>query len=168
MASHLFKILDKGWIQTHCPVYMHTQKHTQSEEFNQQCVNASSALLHEAAPDVQTVQQGKNVKTLPMMFPSLSSLEGDFGYVQYLALYAKYKDVSLCACVGVSSAVCWLQCQNGGVCQRPNTCSCPEGWMGRLCEERKYPIIKQQHRNCFTLVCASDFKLNKTDRWFIT
>uniref|UniRef100_A0A3P8S3J5 Sushi, von Willebrand factor type A, EGF and pentraxin domain-containing protein 1 n=1 Tax=Amphiprion percula TaxID=161767 RepID=A0A3P8S3J5_AMPPE len=31
--------------------------------------------------------------------------------------------------------VCWLQCQNGGVCQRPNTCSCPEGWMGRLCEE---------------------------------
>ncbi|XP_068164048.1 sushi, von Willebrand factor type A, EGF and pentraxin domain-containing protein 1 isoform X1 [Antennarius striatus] len=32
-------------------------------------------------------------------------------------------------------AVCWLQCQNGGVCLRPNTCSCPEGWMGRLCEE---------------------------------
>uniref|UniRef100_A0A8C2X8M0 Sushi, von Willebrand factor type A, EGF and pentraxin domain-containing protein 1 n=1 Tax=Cyclopterus lumpus TaxID=8103 RepID=A0A8C2X8M0_CYCLU len=32
-------------------------------------------------------------------------------------------------------AVCWLRCQNGGVCQRPNTCSCPEGWMGRLCEE---------------------------------
>ncbi|CAN9509297.1 unnamed protein product [Ophioblennius macclurei] len=32
-------------------------------------------------------------------------------------------------------AVCWLQCQNGGVCQKPNTCACPEGWMGRLCEE---------------------------------
>uniref|UniRef100_A0A8C1JVU7 Sushi, von Willebrand factor type A, EGF and pentraxin domain-containing protein 1 n=1 Tax=Cyprinus carpio TaxID=7962 RepID=A0A8C1JVU7_CYPCA len=32
-------------------------------------------------------------------------------------------------------AVCWVQCQNGGVCQRPNTCSCPEGWMGRVCEE---------------------------------
>uniref|UniRef100_A0A671PAW8 Sushi, von Willebrand factor type A, EGF and pentraxin domain-containing protein 1 n=1 Tax=Sinocyclocheilus anshuiensis TaxID=1608454 RepID=A0A671PAW8_9TELE len=32
-------------------------------------------------------------------------------------------------------AVCWLQCQNGGVCQRPNTCSCPDGWMGRFCEE---------------------------------
>ncbi|XP_056610750.1 sushi, von Willebrand factor type A, EGF and pentraxin domain-containing protein 1 isoform X1 [Triplophysa dalaica] len=32
-------------------------------------------------------------------------------------------------------AVCWVQCQNGGVCQRPNTCSCPEGWMGRYCEE---------------------------------
>uniref|UniRef100_A0A8B9JCB5 Sushi, von Willebrand factor type A, EGF and pentraxin domain-containing protein 1 n=1 Tax=Astyanax mexicanus TaxID=7994 RepID=A0A8B9JCB5_ASTMX len=32
-------------------------------------------------------------------------------------------------------AMCWLQCQNGGVCQRPNICSCPEGWMGRLCEE---------------------------------
>ncbi|XP_019713979.1 sushi, von Willebrand factor type A, EGF and pentraxin domain-containing protein 1 isoform X2 [Hippocampus comes] len=32
-------------------------------------------------------------------------------------------------------AVCWLPCQNGGMCQRPNTCACPEGWMGRLCEE---------------------------------
>ncbi|XP_062305372.1 sushi, von Willebrand factor type A, EGF and pentraxin domain-containing protein 1 isoform X1 [Osmerus eperlanus] len=32
-------------------------------------------------------------------------------------------------------AICWLKCQNGGACQRPNTCSCPEGWMGRLCEE---------------------------------
>ncbi|KAI5629830.1 sushi, von Willebrand factor type A, EGF and pentraxin domain-containing protein 1 isoform X1 [Silurus asotus] len=32
-------------------------------------------------------------------------------------------------------ALCFLQCQNGGVCQRPNICSCPEGWMGRLCEE---------------------------------
>uniref|UniRef100_A0A8C1SD31 Sushi, von Willebrand factor type A, EGF and pentraxin domain-containing protein 1 n=1 Tax=Cyprinus carpio TaxID=7962 RepID=A0A8C1SD31_CYPCA len=32
-------------------------------------------------------------------------------------------------------AVCWLRCQNGGVCQRPNTCSCPDGWMGRFCEE---------------------------------
>uniref|UniRef100_M3ZHP6 Sushi, von Willebrand factor type A, EGF and pentraxin domain containing 1 n=1 Tax=Xiphophorus maculatus TaxID=8083 RepID=M3ZHP6_XIPMA len=30
---------------------------------------------------------------------------------------------------------CWLQCQNGGVCQRPNICACTEGWMGRLCEE---------------------------------
>ncbi|XP_063750705.1 sushi, von Willebrand factor type A, EGF and pentraxin domain-containing protein 1 isoform X1 [Eleginops maclovinus] len=35
----------------------------------------------------------------------------------------------------VCETVCWLHCQNGGVCQRPNTCSCPEGWMGRLCEE---------------------------------
>uniref|UniRef100_A0A3Q2PYT7 Sushi, von Willebrand factor type A, EGF and pentraxin domain containing 1 n=1 Tax=Fundulus heteroclitus TaxID=8078 RepID=A0A3Q2PYT7_FUNHE len=32
-------------------------------------------------------------------------------------------------------AVCWLPCQNGGMCQRPNICACPEGWMGRLCEE---------------------------------
>ncbi|XP_035004474.2 sushi, von Willebrand factor type A, EGF and pentraxin domain-containing protein 1 isoform X2 [Hippoglossus stenolepis] len=35
----------------------------------------------------------------------------------------------------VCETMCWLQCQNGGVCQRPNVCSCPEGWMGRLCEE---------------------------------
>ncbi|XP_028910838.1 sushi, von Willebrand factor type A, EGF and pentraxin domain-containing protein 1 isoform X8 [Ornithorhynchus anatinus] len=32
-------------------------------------------------------------------------------------------------------AVCRFPCQNGGVCQRPNACTCPEGWMGRLCEE---------------------------------
>ncbi|XP_015258798.1 PREDICTED: sushi, von Willebrand factor type A, EGF and pentraxin domain-containing protein 1 isoform X2 [Cyprinodon variegatus] len=38
----------------------------------------------------------------------------------------------------VCETLCWLQCQNGGVCQRPNICACPEGWMGRLCEERKY------------------------------
>ncbi|KAK3545348.1 hypothetical protein QTP70_004069 [Hemibagrus guttatus] len=36
---------------------------------------------------------------------------------------------------GTGRTVCWLQCQNGGVCQRPNICSCPEGWMGRFCEE---------------------------------
>ncbi|XP_014062513.2 sushi, von Willebrand factor type A, EGF and pentraxin domain-containing protein 1 isoform X2 [Salmo salar] len=35
----------------------------------------------------------------------------------------------------VCETMCWLQCLNGGVCQRPNTCSCSEGWMGRLCEE---------------------------------
>uniref|UniRef100_A0A1A7X820 Sushi, von Willebrand factor type A, EGF and pentraxin domain containing 1 n=2 Tax=Iconisemion striatum TaxID=60296 RepID=A0A1A7X820_9TELE len=35
----------------------------------------------------------------------------------------------------VCETMCWLQCQNGGVCQRPNICACPEGWMGRLCEE---------------------------------
>ncbi|XP_017288668.1 sushi, von Willebrand factor type A, EGF and pentraxin domain-containing protein 1 isoform X3 [Kryptolebias marmoratus] len=35
----------------------------------------------------------------------------------------------------VCEPVCWLQCQNGGVCQRPNICACLEGWMGRLCEE---------------------------------
>ncbi|NXO38057.1 SVEP1 protein, partial [Locustella ochotensis] len=32
-------------------------------------------------------------------------------------------------------AVCRFPCQNGGICERPNACSCPEGWMGRLCEE---------------------------------
>lgn len=32
-------------------------------------------------------------------------------------------------------AVCWLKCLNGAACQRPNTCSCPEGWMGQVCEE---------------------------------
>ncbi|KAF2979409.1 hypothetical protein EK904_006478 [Melospiza melodia maxima] len=37
-------------------------------------------------------------------------------------------------------AVCRFPCQNGGVCERPNACSCPDGWMGRLCEERMYAI----------------------------
>nr|XP_015201270.1 PREDICTED: sushi, von Willebrand factor type A, EGF and pentraxin domain-containing protein 1 [Lepisosteus oculatus] len=32
-------------------------------------------------------------------------------------------------------AVCWSPCENGGICQRPNMCLCPEGWMGRLCED---------------------------------
>ncbi|XP_069487009.1 sushi, von Willebrand factor type A, EGF and pentraxin domain-containing protein 1 isoform X2 [Ambystoma mexicanum] len=32
-------------------------------------------------------------------------------------------------------AVCRFPCQNGGVCERPNACSCLDGWMGRLCEE---------------------------------
>uniref|UniRef100_A0A8C8AQF1 Sushi, von Willebrand factor type A, EGF and pentraxin domain-containing protein 1 n=1 Tax=Otus sunia TaxID=257818 RepID=A0A8C8AQF1_9STRI len=32
-------------------------------------------------------------------------------------------------------AVCRFPCQNGGICERPNACSCPDGWMGRLCEE---------------------------------
>uniref|UniRef100_A0A8C6R0X9 Sushi, von Willebrand factor type A, EGF and pentraxin domain-containing protein 1 n=1 Tax=Nannospalax galili TaxID=1026970 RepID=A0A8C6R0X9_NANGA len=35
----------------------------------------------------------------------------------------------------ICRAVCRFPCQNGGVCQRPNACSCPDGWMGRLCEE---------------------------------
>uniref|UniRef100_H0YSS6 Sushi, von Willebrand factor type A, EGF and pentraxin domain-containing protein 1 n=1 Tax=Taeniopygia guttata TaxID=59729 RepID=H0YSS6_TAEGU len=32
-------------------------------------------------------------------------------------------------------AVCRFPCQNGGICERPNACSCLDGWMGRLCEE---------------------------------
>ncbi|XP_061487863.1 sushi, von Willebrand factor type A, EGF and pentraxin domain-containing protein 1 isoform X2 [Rhineura floridana] len=32
-------------------------------------------------------------------------------------------------------AICRFPCQNGGICEQPNVCSCPEGWMGRLCEE---------------------------------
>ncbi|KAM4876293.1 sushi, von Willebrand factor type A, EGF and pentraxin domain-containing protein 1 [Thomomys bottae] len=35
----------------------------------------------------------------------------------------------------ICRAVCRFPCQNGGVCQRPNACFCPDGWMGRLCEE---------------------------------
>lgn len=34
----------------------------------------------------------------------------------------------------ICQAVCRFPCQNGGICRRPNACSCPEGWMGRLCE----------------------------------
>ncbi|XP_072114251.1 sushi, von Willebrand factor type A, EGF and pentraxin domain-containing protein 1 [Mobula birostris] len=34
----------------------------------------------------------------------------------------------------ICQAVCRFRCQNGGVCNRPNTCTCPDGWMGRLCE----------------------------------
>uniref|UniRef100_UPI00398EE43F sushi, von Willebrand factor type A, EGF and pentraxin domain-containing protein 1 n=1 Tax=Pristiophorus japonicus TaxID=55135 RepID=UPI00398EE43F len=34
----------------------------------------------------------------------------------------------------VCKAVCRFPCQNGGVCGRPNMCTCAEGWMGHLCE----------------------------------
>ncbi|GCB79495.1 hypothetical protein scyTo_0019553, partial [Scyliorhinus torazame] len=34
----------------------------------------------------------------------------------------------------ICRAVCRFPCQNGGTCERPNTCACPEGWMGHLCE----------------------------------
>lgn len=54
------------------------------------------------------------------------------------------------------SAVCWLQCQNGGVCQRPNICSCPEGWMGRLCEERKCLTATTQDSTLLTMVHNSE------------
>ncbi|XP_043916972.1 sushi, von Willebrand factor type A, EGF and pentraxin domain-containing protein 1 isoform X2 [Protopterus annectens] len=32
-------------------------------------------------------------------------------------------------------AQCRFPCKNGGTCERPNSCSCPDGWMGRFCEE---------------------------------
>ncbi|EMP30778.1 Sushi, von Willebrand factor type A, EGF and pentraxin domain-containing protein 1 [Chelonia mydas] len=41
-------------------------------------------------------------------------------------------------------AICRFPCQNGGVCERPNACSCPEGWMGRLCEEQFVVISAKQ------------------------
>lgn len=66
--------------------------------------------------------------------------------VPFLAVYARSKK-RVRVCVSSPTAVCWLHCQNGGVCQRPNTCSCPEGWMGRLCEERKWLIIKYRPRS---------------------
>ncbi|XP_069779037.1 sushi, von Willebrand factor type A, EGF and pentraxin domain-containing protein 1 isoform X2 [Narcine bancroftii] len=34
----------------------------------------------------------------------------------------------------ICQAVCRFPCWNGGVCDRPNTCTCPDGWMGQLCE----------------------------------
>ncbi|XP_078251223.1 sushi, von Willebrand factor type A, EGF and pentraxin domain-containing protein 1 isoform X2 [Rhinoraja longicauda] len=34
----------------------------------------------------------------------------------------------------ICRAVCRFPCQNGGICSRPNTCTCSEGWMGRFCE----------------------------------
>uniref|UniRef100_A0A8C2PBT7 Sushi, von Willebrand factor type A, EGF and pentraxin domain containing 1 n=1 Tax=Capra hircus TaxID=9925 RepID=A0A8C2PBT7_CAPHI len=58
----------------------------------------------------------------------------------------------------VCRAVCRFPCQNGGICQRPNACSCPDGWMGRLCEE---PICILPCLNggrwsrCHTAVCQS-------------
>lgn len=73
--------------------------------------------------------------------------------------YKKYVFEYASICVPLS-AVCWLHCQNGGVCQRPNTCSCPEGWMGRLCEERKYLAVI----HCLTGTCLRSRFLQTTVR----
>lgn len=34
-------------------------------------------------------------------------------------------------------ALCSRGCLNGGTCDAPNHCSCPEGWRGKVCETRK-------------------------------
>ena len=36
------------------------------------------------------------------------------------------------------TAVCANPCQNGGTCVDINTCSCPTGYAGPSCENRKY------------------------------
>ncbi|XP_053558647.1 sushi, von Willebrand factor type A, EGF and pentraxin domain-containing protein 1 [Bombina bombina] len=57
-------------------------------------------------------------------------------------------------------AVCRFPCQNGGVCERPNACSCPEGWMGRLCEE---PICILPCLNGGR--CTAPYKCNCPNGW---
>ncbi|OCU00923.1 sushi, von Willebrand factor type A, EGF and pentraxin domain-containing protein 1 isoform X1 [Xenopus laevis] len=55
-------------------------------------------------------------------------------------------------------AVCRFPCQNGGVCERPNACSCPKGWMGRLCEEPICPLPCLNGGRCtapFRCECAT-------------
>lgn len=59
------------------------------------------------------------------------------------------------------SAVCRFPCQNGGVCQRPNACSCPDGWMGRLCEERESVL-----KSCFeSLYLLGSCRLRRESSW---
>ena len=38
----------------------------------------------------------------------------------------------------VFSAVCTLQCRNGGRCVRPDKCKCPRGYSARDCSKRKF------------------------------
>ena len=52
-----------------------------------------------------------------------------------LSLYAMYYTVMFC------TAVCSKPCQNGGECIAPNECSCPSGWSGDACNERKYIAV---------------------------
>ncbi|KAG8455052.1 hypothetical protein GDO86_001318 [Hymenochirus boettgeri] len=57
-------------------------------------------------------------------------------------------------------AVCRFPCQNGGVCERPNACSCPSGWMGRLCEEPICPLPCLNGGRC-----SAPFKCDCTSGW---
>ena len=45
-------------------------------------------------------------------------------------------------CIGqcwfsLSTAVCAVDCENGGTCTGPNTCKCANGWSGDHCQNGK-------------------------------
>uniref|UniRef100_A0A8C2AZW3 Sushi, von Willebrand factor type A, EGF and pentraxin domain-containing protein 1 n=1 Tax=Cyprinus carpio TaxID=7962 RepID=A0A8C2AZW3_CYPCA len=94
---------------------------------------------------IQAVSCGPPPVVLHAVTVSIRGAVFQFGDVVVYSCYAGYtmesSSRSVCLENGTwtppptCKAVCWVQCQNGGVCQRPNTCSCPEGWMGRVCEE---------------------------------
>ncbi|XP_067257600.1 sushi, von Willebrand factor type A, EGF and pentraxin domain-containing protein 1 isoform X3 [Chanodichthys erythropterus] len=72
-------------------------------------------------------------QSVPVSCPKGQRFKGNQG--KGFATLTCRSDQTWTPITAVCETVCWAQCQNGGVCQRPNTCSCPEGWMGRFCEE---------------------------------
>ncbi|XP_076997754.1 sushi, von Willebrand factor type A, EGF and pentraxin domain-containing protein 1 isoform X2 [Tamandua tetradactyla] len=60
----------------------------------------------------------------------------------------------------ICRAVCRFPCQNGGICHRPNVCSCPDGWMGHLCEE-PICILPCLNGGC----CVAPYQCNCPPGW---
>lgn len=57
-------------------------------------------------------------------------------------------------------AVCVPSCLNGGLCIKPNQCSCPSGWTGTRCSKRKWCRLygiyfRHQRFVMFCYVCDS-------------
>jgi len=38
-------------------------------------------------------------------------------------------------------ACCSQSCQNGGSCDRPNSCICNSGWSGSRCQNGKFNLL---------------------------
>ena len=51
----------------------------------------------------------------------------------------------------LTDAVCENACLNGGICVEPDTCLCPPGWKGTLCQS-KLPLGNQ---NSYTILLAN-------------
>lgn len=173
MASCMFYMWKRGldpggsflnscWVCARSCLHVHT--HTPSgifcwctEELNLHlCVNVAFVLMHEVVSCIRCsgrLRHRNNKQELgTVVFFSYSRRWN------MCSICVTYENMSLTCLRFVSPlpAVCWLQCQNGGACQRPNTCSCPEGWMGRLCEERK-SLTTTGHRTGIQPACWEGF-----------
>ncbi|TSM20279.1 Protein kinase C-binding protein NELL1 [Bagarius yarrelli] len=62
----------------------------------------------------------------------------------------------------ICTAVCQDACLNGGTCASPDTCSCPSGFTGRLCETGSHSISMVPPSPCAGVVTGA------SERWLCT